>query len=423
MRNTLLFTITLVLAFSMSACGKKKTADKKPSEANNAAMKAPGTPTEPAMAPEKTTGPEVKGGGAVCAVPEDNLIVKDTTFPKGCKLTVEQNLEVDEGATLTIEAGARLAFKVDTGLHIKNGKLVARGTAAEPIVLTSANTTTAPGDWNGVVFDEEHLVGQVLEFVTIEFAGHENYTGLQGGIIVYASQGDSRITLTSCTIRQNAKQGIINLQEKGAFVKIESTTFEKNGGTAMNVLAQLMGQVADSNKFDEKIIISGKIHRSVTFPKLAIPFFVDGSIDIGDDENPPTLTLPEGTVLRFKAETGIFVASESAGALVARKVTFTSNLPTPKAGDWYGITLHEKTTGTSLEECVIEFAGQAGPIGNGALVVEGDSVIPKNAKATKLSIKSAETAWSGPAAACEELAKAEHGNTVDGKPFTCPKEE
>ncbi len=411
MRTKTLLTLTLAVALSLFACGKKKdAAPKAAEEANNAAMKAPAPAPAPEMAPEKTAQPEVKGGGSVCAVPEDGRIVKDTTFPKGCKLTVENNLELDEGATLTIEAGVRLAFKVDRGLNVKNGKLVVRGTAAEPVVFTSANTTPAPGDWNGIIFDEQHLVGQVLEFTIIEYAGHENYTGLQGGLIIFAAQGEKRISLTGCTIRQNAKQGIINLQDKGAFAKIDSTTFEKNAGTSMTLLAA------------RDFIISGKITRSVTFPKLTVPFFVDGNIDIGNDENPPTLTLPEGTQLRFKADTGLFVASDGAGALVAKKVTFTSNSPTPKSGDWCGVALREKTTGTSLEECVIEFAGKDGPLGKGALFIEGESVVPKNAKVTKLALKNVEVAVGGPAAACAELSKAENGNTVDEKPLTCPKE-
>jgi len=423
MRTTLHLVLTLALALAITACGKKKD-EKKADTPAPAEMQADGMTPDMAAAPDMAPAPPEKtGGGTVCAVPEGSRVVKDTTFSKDCKLTLEDNLEVDEGATLTIEPGVRLAFKVERGLTVKNGKLVAKGTAEAPIVLTSANPTPAAGDWNGVIFEEQHLLGQVLEFVTVEYAGHENHTAYKGGVIVNASQGDGRMSFTNCVIRNNAENGLVNLVDKAAFAKFEGNSFEKNGGNAMHLLAQTLGSVADANKYDEKITVSGRVSRTATFPKVALPIYVDGNIDVGHDAAPPTLTIPEGTVLRFKGETGLFVAADGTGTLVAKKVTFTSHSPTPKSGDWYGVTLREKTTGTTLEECTIEFAGKDGPIGTGALVIEGDDAYPKGATIKKLAIKGAAKAFGGTEAACAELAKAEHGNTLDDKPFTCPKEE
>lgn len=422
MRNPLIITLTLALALALAACGKKKD-EKKTDAPAPAGMQADGMSPDMAGTPDLAPTPPGKtGGGTVCALPDGARIVKDTTFAKDCKLTVEDGLELDEGATLTLEPGVRLAFKVDRGLVVKNGKLVAKGTAEAPIVLTSANPTPAAGDWNGVIFDEEHLLGQVLEFVTVEYAGHENFTSHKGGVVVNASQGDGRLTITNCVIRNNAENGLVNLADKAAFAKFEGNTFEKNGGNAMHLLAQTLGSVADGNKYDEKITFSGRISRTATFPKVTVPFYVDGNLDVGDDATPPTLTIPEGAVLRFKGETGLFVAADGTGALVAKKVTFTSHSPTPKSGDWYGVTLREKTTGTTLEECTLEFAGKDGPIGTGALVIEGDNVVPAGATIQKLAIKGAAKAFGGPEAACAELAKADHANTLDDKPFSCPKE-
>ena len=423
MRNYLIITLTLSMALALAACGKKK--EEKKSDAPATADMTSGDMTTGDMTSGDMTSdaaPGPAGGGKVCAMPEGGRVVKDTTFTRGCQLKVIENLEVDEGATLTFEPGVRLSFKVEYGLIVKNGKLVARGTASEPIVLTSANPTPAPGDWNGVIFDEQHLVGQVLEHVTLEFAGHGNHTHETGGIIVSGSQGDGRVSIVNCVLRNNARAGVVNLLSNASFVKLEGTTFEKNGGTSMILNAQALGTVGEGNKLDEKITVSGRVSRSMAFPKVTVPFYIDGNLDVGDDENTPTLTLPEGAVLRFRGETGLFVAAEGAGALVAKKVTFTSHSPTPRSGDWYGVTLREKTTGTTLEECVIEFAGKDGPIGKGALVIEGDDVLPKGATVKKLAIKSSDKAFGGPEDDCAELAKADLANTIDDKPFSCPKE-
>ncbi len=435
MKTKLLCTLTILMLFPL-ACKKKEagkkadpgtttdmTADMVPGDDKGAANNQAATNNQAAANNQAGTDKAPAKGGTACSIPEDYRILADTTFPKGCALTVAENLEINEGATLTLEPGVKLSFRVDRGLHVHNGKLVAKGTPEEPVILTSANSTPSAGDWNGIIFVDEHLTGQVLDHVILEYAGHDNYVGQNGAIVVHASQGDKRISITNCILRHNANQGIINLHEKGGFARIENCVFEKNGGTAMNLLAQHVGEIAENNKIDEKITIRGPISRSVTFPKLPVPFYVHENIDIGNDENSSILTLPEGTVMRFRADTGLYVGSSGSGGLVAKKVTFTSHSTTPNPGDWTGIYLWEKTTGTELAECVLEHAGKDGPLGKGALIVQSENTIPRKAKISKLHIRNADKAWQGPAGDCAELAKAEHGNQMDEKPFVCPKEE
>lgn len=56
------------------------------------------------------------------------------------------------GGTLTIEAGTLIKGETGSSLVITTtGKLNAVGTAAKPIVFTSADPAPAPGDWGGVV--------------------------------------------------------------------------------------------------------------------------------------------------------------------------------------------------------------------------------------------------------------------------------
>lgn len=80
----------------------------------------------------------------------EGIISKDTVFKKG-NYKLKGVVKVMNGATLTIEAGA--TFTVDTSVTsglvvLQDGKINAVGTAAEPIVFTTA--TKMPGDWGGI---------------------------------------------------------------------------------------------------------------------------------------------------------------------------------------------------------------------------------------------------------------------------------
>ncbi len=64
-------------------------------------------------------------------------------------------LLVKDGATLTIDAGTRInALAGGTDVYIlveKGGKIIADGTADNPIVFTSNATNPQPGDWGGII--------------------------------------------------------------------------------------------------------------------------------------------------------------------------------------------------------------------------------------------------------------------------------
>lgn len=73
--------------------------------------------------------------------------------------------------TLTIEAGVEIRFDdyMVVGSVNLPGKLIAVGTAAQPIVFTSAKLAPSSGDWPGLWL--RHAPGSRLENIRIEFAG------------------------------------------------------------------------------------------------------------------------------------------------------------------------------------------------------------------------------------------------------------
>jgi hypothetical protein len=84
----------------------------------------------------------------------------------------------NSNARLTIDPGVTVAFEdnVGSGMIIGSsptatGELVAVGTAASPILFTSASATKAKGDWLSLYFHATTTSGSKISFAKIEYAG------------------------------------------------------------------------------------------------------------------------------------------------------------------------------------------------------------------------------------------------------------
>lgn len=122
--------------------------------------------------------------------------------------------------TLTIEPGVVMKFAPASSLrvqHFANTKpstaaLRALGTAAKPIVMTSAAATPQAGDWMGLWFGGVPAATNQLDHVRIEYAG-----------------GDCGCILNTCSnITQHEGAVIFTAQPPAAF--ITNTTFSKIAG-------------------------------------------------------------------------------------------------------------------------------------------------------------------------------------------------
>ena len=85
-------------------------------------------------------------------------ITENMTLNAATVYTIKGPVYVNNGVTLTIPAGTKLEGYAEADatavafLAVKQGgKIVAQGTATNPIVFTSSKATPAPGDWGGIV--------------------------------------------------------------------------------------------------------------------------------------------------------------------------------------------------------------------------------------------------------------------------------
>ncbi|MFQ6107324.1 MAG: NosD domain-containing protein [Thermoplasmata archaeon] len=87
--------------------------------------------------------------------------------------TVVRDIVVGDTATLTVDAGATIAFDNGTRLSVF-GTLIAQGTWNQMIVFTSNSTAPAKEDWDGVYF-HAGSESSVFEFVNVEYSGNGAY--------------------------------------------------------------------------------------------------------------------------------------------------------------------------------------------------------------------------------------------------------
>lgn len=113
-------------------------------------------------------------GGDTTAVSGDirGVITADQHWTKDKTYRLRGYVYVTNGATITIDPGTKITSNKDSaGVFViyRGAKIIAEGTAAEPIVFTSGEASPAPGDFGGVV-----IVGQATR--------NNNHSVLEGGV-------------------------------------------------------------------------------------------------------------------------------------------------------------------------------------------------------------------------------------------------
>ncbi len=204
--------------------------------------------------------------------------------------------------TVTIEPGVEIRFHSGQNLTFGtsqqgySGKLIAQGTAANPIRFTSDAATPAPGNWQGLRLGPGTQSGTILDHVIVEYAGaqalysnspndititNSSFRNSQAGGVTFSGIGNFQNNtiensgtyglevatstgqqITNNTVRNNGGNGL-TLTGGGNSV-IQNNTFQNNNGIALNITAtsgapQILNNVFSTHTSHSLVISSNAI--------------------------------------------------------------------------------------------------------------------------------------------------------------------
>lgn len=341
-----------VLLVALASLGCKEESETPQTRGSSEPAKQPEpvaekAPTEPAVAepePEKPAEggdetPAAEGAVTGCPTSLGGRETADRTIGKECGVvTVTGNYAID-GATLTLQAGATLAFNDGAELSIgyyEPAKLVVEGTKADPVVLTSAGDK-APGVWKGVRLYPKASRSSI-EGLVIEYAGDG-----KGALLVEGQD----VVVKGSTIR-HVKDVALEATVKGSFAAFEGNAFEVPNAVALRLPPQLVGGIGPDNRFDPTSrvhVTAGTVEDDATWRALPVPYVAVGEVRVDGKEGARAqLTIAAGANVLFDGDARLSIGYYAEGALFAKgsagaHVVFGAH-NRPAAGSWRGIAIH-----------------------------------------------------------------------------------
>lgn len=153
----------------------------------------------------------------------EGQITQDATLKSSEVYELRGGVSVVDGVTLTIEAGTKIiagdAGGVFSYLAIEQGaKIIAEGTAAQPIVFTSNKSTPNPGDWGGLLLAGKAPINRgttaTTEVANLTYGGTDPADN--SGILRYV-----RLEYTGGKINDDAEYNGLSLYGVGSGTTLE----------------------------------------------------------------------------------------------------------------------------------------------------------------------------------------------------------
>lgn len=297
----------------------------------------------------------------------------------GGALVLGSSGDVPIGATLTLAAGVVIKLQYRTLVFDVRGTLLAQGSPAQPVVLTSmaddahggdtnrdGPSTGAPADWYGMRMWADSDAS-VLEHLLVRFAGNGGFVGVQ------LAQSD--LVMRGCTIESCAMSGLDLFNTSRP--QVQGCAFRNNGALAvsqvgLDAVPGFVHNTASGNGGGDHLNVTGSPQQSCTIGPAnliggVLVFPITLTIPAG-----VTVTLAQGVVVKPRWNSVALVID---GGLNLRgsgfePVVFTSyaddthggdtNRDGPSTGapgDWLGLLYRSATTASLVEHALLRYGG------------------------------------------------------------------
>lgn len=303
----------------------------------------------------------------------------ETWHPDGNPHIITGDVSVEDNATLTILPGCVVEFDPQTELYAGyngSGAIIANGLADSIILFTSHAASPSAGDYIGLGLYEYAMNTSSFSYCTIEYAGNSATYG------AFHVDGITHARLSNCTIRNITHYGV-RAELGSGFQSFTGNTVTGCGDYPVYVHAEYIrtlgaGNTMTGNTNNAVYVHGGTVATTGTWLNQGVPYVLGGSIDIGDNNTNPVLTIAAGTTIKFQPDVELYAGYSGAGGIIADgstgRITFTSNVASPANGDWYNIGFYEYSIDASckLIDCNILYGG--GSTGYPGLVYIDDAL-------------------------------------------------
>ncbi len=349
-------------------------------------------------------------------------------------------ITVPTGSTLTIDPGVTAKFASGTQLLV-NAKLIAIGTAGNPITFTSNAATPTPGSWRSIYFaSTADVVNSRLSYANISYGGASD----PGSVTMNGPYYGAWITIDHLTVSNSSSSGIYI--GNANYITVDSSTISNCSGAGVTTTTG--GQVTNST-------ITGNGSYGVNYTGYAFGALSNNTISnngnyaVGADSttridslasltltgngggakdavglrpgNTPaigawhsgapwdvlgTITVPFGAALtidpgvtaKFGADKFLQIYGNlTAIGTASQPILFTSSLETPSPGSWAGIYFHPGSGSSSqIKYSQVLYAGDTQFTDyDGAIVLNAASPTLDHVTVTQSSTKGIKITYSG----------------------------
>jgi len=266
---------------------------------------------------------------------------------------------IENGATLTIEAGVHMEFEANACISVNddNSALVASGTEDNPITMVGTESNPE-GWWKGVASYSSNPNNE-LNWVEIEDAGSESWNSMDRAASV-AVNTDKQLTLTNSTISNGGSFGL-HLDEASGDLTFSSNTFSGNAIGPVNVPFTAIGTIDAASSFEDGTYVrvwgANPSSGDVTVEAISVPYRINGTPTLSGNA---TVTIDPGVQMEFTANSNLTIDGSGAALIAAgtesNPITMVGTDSDPE-GWWQGVASYSSNPNNELNWVEIEDAG------------------------------------------------------------------